>query len=51
MKSYFNKNRKFISKEIKPLECTLYVQMKPLWKLLRIWGMLPFVEVIDEGKI
>ena len=35
--------------KIKPLECTLYVQMKPLWKFARFWGILPFLEIPETG--
>lgn len=34
---------------ILPLECTLYVQMKPFWKLLRILGLLPYFEKPETG--
>lgn len=39
------------NKTITPLKCTLYVQMKPLWKLMRVMGLLPYVEVPETGII
>lgn len=39
-----------LNKIIKPLECVLYTEMKPLWKVLRLMGVWPYVEVHETGK-
>lgn len=39
----------FAKEKINPLDCIVYVEMRSLWKTLRLMGALPYIEVRKTG--